>query len=174
MKDKIFIGIKLFLVAGISGLLLFFVNDFTEDKILENNVSKEESKYILIFPESESYEKVIINAGISTKIVAKNNDGQIIGTIYSANLLNDYGNISVLIGINLENEIVGIEYVELNQTPTYAVKVKEQQFLDKFIGNDTNTNYDDFDTRIGATYSATTVKDLVDLISKYHQEVNNE
>ena len=172
MKDKLIVGIKLFLVAGISGFLLFGVNNLTKDTIKENKRIREEQKYTLIFPEMATYEKTELDSGnIASSIVIMDESGTVIGTIYSASANNDYGSVSVLVGINDENEISKVEYSLLNQTPSYATKVNNPEFLGLFIGNAAGHDYSDFDVKVGATYSATTTRDLVDEISKYHEGV---
>lgn len=169
MKDKMIIGIKLFLVAALSGFILFGINYITKPIIDENRVKREEEKYALIFPEISTYEKVE-NAGIN-QITIYDENNTLLGYIYSSSMNNDYGSVSVLVGIDENSKIVKVEYALLNQTPSYASKVNNPEFLGKFVGNSTDENYSDFDVKVGATYSATTTRDLVDLISKYHEEV---
>lgn len=172
MKARIVVGIKLFLVAAVSGYLLFLINSVTKPVIDENKEIRERAKYSLIFPAMDSYEKTKIGEGVmDSVIVIKDADGIVIGSIYSAGANNDYGSIAVLIGIDKDSNIKGVEYATLNQTPSYASKVNNDEFVGRFIGNSTDTSYADFDVKVGATYSATTTRDLVDQISKYHEGV---
>ncbi|XMB86477.1 hypothetical protein RJG79_01380 [Mycoplasmatota bacterium WC44] len=169
MKDKIVIGIKLFLVAALSGFILFGINYITKPIIDENRVKREEEKYALIFPEISTYVK-IEDTGIN-QITIYDENNTLLGYIYSSTMNNDYGSVSVLVGINEYSEIVKVEFALLNQTPSYASKVNNPEFLGKFIGNSTDEDYSDFDVKVGATYSATTTRDLVEFISQYHEGV---
>jgi len=172
MKSKIIVGIKLFIVAALSGYILFLINSVTRPVIDKNRIIREEAKYSVIFPSMDSYEKIEVKEGLlEARIIIKDVDGVTIGSIYSAGANNDYGSISILIGVDKENNISGVEYTMLNQTPSYASKVSNEEFLNRFIGNATSTSYADFDVKVGATYSATTTRDLVDQVSKYHEGV---
>lgn len=171
MKEKIIVGIKLFLVAAISGGLLFLINRQTSPVIDANRIKREEEKYSLIFPEMADYEKEEVKTGsISSMITIKDESGNVIGTIYAASANNDYGSVSVLVGIDGDDEVVKVEFSLLNQTPSYASKVNNPEFLGRFTGNAASHNYTDFDVKVGATYSATTTRDLVEEISVYHGE----
>ncbi len=173
MREKIVVAIKLFLVAALSGGLLFLVNNLTEETIIENRIKREEEKYALIFPEMVSYEKEEVDSGnIASKITIKDENEIVIGTIYAASAPNDYGSVSILVGIDGEGKVSKVEYSLLNQTPSYASKVNNEGFLSRFIGNDANYDYTEFDVKVGATYSATTSRDLVAEISEYHGGAN--
>ncbi len=172
MKNRLVVGIKLFLVAAVSGYLLFLINQLTSPVIEENRIIREEAKYSLIFPDMDSYTKEEVKEGsIGDSITIFNSDGEVIGTIYSASANNDYGSVSVLVGIDSSNKVAAVEYSLLNQTPSYASKVNNPEFLGRFVGNATSDSYADFDVKVGATYSATTSRDLVEEISKYHEGV---
>ncbi|QVK21322.1 FMN-binding protein [Mycoplasmatota bacterium] len=169
MKNKLLIGLKLFVIAALSGLALYGVNELTEDTIIENRIKREEAKYALIFPDYYRNEKTP-DEGI-TQIAIYDEEDNLLGYIYSAGANNDYGSITVLVGVNDMNEIVKVEFASLNQTPSYASKVNNDSFLGRFVGNSTSDSYLDFDVKVGATYSATTTRDLVEFISKYHEGV---
>ncbi len=173
MKEKIIVAIKLFLVAALSGGVLFLVNNLTEDTIIENRIRREEEKYALIFPDMDFYEKEEVDSGnINSKITIMDEDGTVIGTIYAASAPNDYGSVSILVGIDGEGNVSKVEYSLLNQTPSYASKVNNPDFLGRFIGNSADHDYTEFDVKVGATYSATTSRDLVAEISEYHGGAN--
>lgn len=172
MREKLIVGIKLFLVAALSGGILFLINDLTAGTIEENRIKREEEKYSLIFPEMDSYEKEEVKQGsIASSITIKDETGTVIGTIYAASANNDYGSVSILVGIDGANTVSKVEYSLLNQTPSYASKVNNPEFLGRFTGNESSHNYADFDVKVGATYSATTTRDLVAEISAYHEGV---
>lgn len=172
MKERIVVGLKLFLVAALSGYVLFLINQLTSPVIEENRIAREEAKYALIFPDMDSYEKASIKEGfVNDQILIKDSDGMVIGYIYSAAANNDYGSVSLLVGIDQDKNVTRVEFSLLNQTPSYASKVNNPDFLGRFTGNATSTSYADFDVKVGATYSATTTRDLVDQISKYHEGV---
>ena len=172
MKTRIMVGIKLFLVAALSGYVLFLINSLTKPVIDENRIIREEAKYSIIFPSMDSYEKIEVKEGsLESRIIIMDVDGEVVGSIYSASANNDYGSIAILIGIDKDSNISGVEFAMLNQTPSYASKVNNAEFLNRFIGNSTSASYADFDVKVGATYSATTTRDLVDQVSKYHEGV---
>lgn len=167
MRDKLIIGIKLFLIAAISGFLLYYINDVTKPIIDENRIKREEEKYALIFPDLSTYEKTEFES--ITKVFIYDDEEALLGYIYSSGMNNDYGSISILVGINSDDEIVRVEFASLNQTPSYASKVNNDEFLGRFVGNNTDESYIDFDVKVGATYSASTTRDLIDYISKFHE-----
>jgi len=167
MKDKLIIAIKLFIIAALSGLALFYINRITDPVIKDNRIKREEEKYEVIFPGYDSYEKVEDDI---TQIALYDSEKTLMGYIYSASMNNDYGSITLLVGISEADEIVKVEYALLNQTPSYASKVENDDFLGLFTLT-TTSDFEDVDVKVGATYSAATTRDLVIMISDYHEEV---
>lgn len=170
---KLVIGLKLFGIAALSGALLYFVNGFTKPIIEEVQEQRAIEMYSNIFNDLDTFEVVTVDdTVIDYSVLIKDSSNNEVGTIYSASMNNDYGSITVLVGISIDGEIVGYEYSFMNQTPTYAAKILTDEFKANFISRTTSDSYDDVDVKVGATYSATTTKELIKAVVKYHKGVN--
>lgn len=170
---RILIGIKLFFVAALSGVLLYFVNSMTKPVIEANQIARATEMYSNIFPEMDSFETTAVSgSAVSSVVSIYDKAGESIGAIYSASMNNDYGSITLLVGIGADGEVVNLEYSYMNQTPTYAAKVQTDAFKSKFIGRVSGDSLTDVDVKVGATYSGTTTRDLVQAILDYHEGVN--
>lgn len=151
-------AIVLCLICGICALLIAFINTFTAPRIAENKIKAQEKACSEIYPNME-YEEVALNSAndaIEKKWVAKEN-GVVKGYIYSLNGKNAYGNISLLVGINLDGSTQRV--VLTTNTQSYAKKVKDHVNSSYNSGQVSDVN--SIDVKCGATFGATLVKDLV-------------
>ncbi len=165
------IALVLGLIAGISGLLIAAVNSLTEDKIAENELNKKNELVEEFFPDAdtksinwievdEKYSKV------EEKTEIKNKNGDIEGSVYVASGTNAYGEIILVLAVNNENEIIGIKYLSLNQTPGFGDKVDTDEYKDKYVGQEIESI--NVDAVSGATYSSNLVSDIVAEIGLAH------
>lgn len=73
------------------------------------------------------------------------------------------GGIHILVGINQNGEIAGTEFITCGETPGLGTKLRDKKeiFSDKFIGFTSDSNLDDVDNVIGATYSSKGMKEAI-------------
>ena len=75
--------------------------------------------------------------------------------------------LHLLIGINKDGQVSGVEVISVHDTPGLGTKVNDQNFLDKFNGLDSPDF--DVDNITGATYSSKGVKSAVSLAIQTYQ-----
>ena len=163
-------AIVLCLICGICAVLIAFINTFTAPKIAENKIKAQDKACSEIYPNME-YEEIAIDGAdeaIEKKWAAKEN-GVIKGYIYSLNGKNSYGNISLLVGINLDGSTEKV--VLTTNTQSYAKTVKKH--VNSSYNNGPVSDLDSIDVKCGATFGATLVKELVTIAVNDYKGGNN-
>ena len=147
------IAITLMLVAGIAGALIVFLNLFTAPIIEENNAKKEQTKLQEIYP-NETFETLDYTDS-TIKKVSKTTKGY----VYQVEGKNAYGNIVLLVGINLDGTVEKVVFLENGESFAQTVNDHvDATYQNKTINQET---IDSVDTKCGATYGAKLVKELV-------------
>lgn len=175
MLDKMKTTIVLVIIAAISGALIFAANELTKDTIIENRIIREENLYKEIFgldsDDIISYEKLTLDGDLAEEVTVKDSDGNIIGYVYKGDEKNNYGDIIVLIGVNLEGNIADVKISETTNTPNFVKKIKDD-YLSPFAGQDTfNVEFDD---KTGATFTYGSVSKFVEAAALYFQNRGDE
>lgn len=159
MKDKIKPTLVLTLICVIASLILVAAFEITKDRIAAQQQEKFKSSVEALFGECE-YKLLDDNFGADEiESIAVTEDGktafQICADGYSK------GGIEILVGIDENGKVCGIEFVSLGETPGLGTKVRDNSdFRKQFIGAD-STDYS-FDAITGATYSSKGMKNAVD------------
>lgn len=163
------VAFTLAILAIICGGLIALVNSITEPMIKEKNEKKEKETLNEIYPECEylvsdiiltkDNEKYTGKYTIESKYLVKSEE-ETIGTILKITGKNQFGVITIIIGINSDKDIKDIKIVQ--NTESYA-----QVINDHFESNYENLQtYDDLqnvDIYCGATRGAEMLKGLVEL-----------
>ncbi len=167
MKDKIKPTAVLTLICVIAALLLVFAHELTKDSIAEQQKRKFGDSVANLFGDCD-YELLDNNFGSSEiEKIAVTSDGkaafQICVDGYSK------GGINVLIGIDENGSVSGIDFISLGETPGLGSKVRDEaSFREQFIGA-SDTDYS-FDAISGATYSSKGMKHAVDTVLEVYNE----
>ncbi|MCF7926287.1 MAG: FMN-binding protein [Candidatus Izimaplasma sp.] len=174
MFDKLKTALVLVIIAGVSGFLIYNVNELTKDKIEANKTSREEAYYAEIFDTKDKikYTKTALDdVLIQEEIEITDTSGNVIGYIYKGTHSNNYGDITVLIGITIDDLISNVIISSTTNTPTFVQKLKDNNlanFSGQQIGSVT------YDSKTGATYSYTSVSQIVDSATQYYSENRGE
>lgn len=167
IKDKILPTIVLTIICAFAALLLTFAHEITKDSIAKQKELKFSSTVERLFGECE-IKMLGTNFGCDEiKNIAVTSDGktafEIVADGYSK------GGIDVLIGIDENGALSGIEFVALGETPGLGSKVRDEEwFRRQFIGA-----FDDsyrFDAISGATFSSKGMKRAVDTALRVYNE----
>ena len=151
-------AIVLCIICGLCAVLIAFINYFTAPIIEKNKIEAQNKACSEIYP-GLTYEEVELNgtdSAIEKKWIAKDGD-TVKGYIYSLNGKNSYGNISLLVGINLDGSAEKVVLTE--NTQSFASKVKNH--VKSTYNNGATADVDNVDVKCGATFGATLVKELV-------------
>lgn len=179
--------ICLICAAGISGMYML-----TNPIIEANNNKKELETVQSIFDSYDQSKSETITEGfsssyISKKIIARDQNNNDLGTIYTVAGKNDYGNISLMVAIKGES-IYRIEFLENGQSfganvnsflktnfPSSKENVIEGGFVtesETFEGELNFSNIDSIDVSCGATYGAKLIMELVNAAVEDSKGVN--
>lgn len=167
MKDKIKPTLVLTIICIISALLLVLAYESTKESIAVQKEKKFSSSVELLFGECEYtlLENNFGESGISAIAVTSDNKTafQMCVDGYSKE------GINVLIGIDENGEITGIEFVSLGETPGLGTKIRDNEnFIEQFMGASDNSYK--FDAISGATYSSKGMKKAVDTALRIYNE----
>ena len=166
MKKNIKTVITLFLISGISGLLLNTFNNFTAERIKENYINKIEKIAFSIYEEAESIEIINIDGYefVVSEIKCFNLDKVEVGSLFEVKGNNKFGSISLLVAID-NNFIKDVRVLSMNQS--YG-KTAKSFITNNFSEDISFTNLDNLDLKCGATTSAKLIKALLDDVVKVY------
>lgn len=181
----------LFVITLIAGLLLGFVYDITKDPIEKQKMAGKIEAYKVVYADAADFgyndninplvkdsanilKESGINFGnviIDEVVEAKDGSGNIIGYVVSSTTKDGYnGNISLSVGITIDGMIVGIEMLELNETPGVGMRAGEadykSQYKDKLVDSFVLTKNgksadNEIDALSGATITSAAVTNAV-------------
>lgn len=168
-KKVFIIAVTLMLVAGISGALIVCLNMVTEPIIAQNEIKLEKRKLQEVFPDAE-FKEVENNSEKIDKIYEVYNNDTLIGNVYKVSGKNAYGKIVLLVGVNPNNTIKNIVFME--NTESFASTVDDHLTNNYQKDGLTKDDVNAIDVKCGATYGAKTIKELVQICLDYKKEVN--
>lgn len=170
MKQKLLTGLTLFLIAAISGFSLDQVNSLTQPVIIEAREDRILTAYSTLFPLLETFEAADVNDGsaISSRVVVYDAQTNVLGYIYQVGAVNSHGSIALLVGINALGVVVDYVELEFNQTPGISAPARKSNYGFTYMSQPIDRDYDAVDVSIGATNSASTLRDLFVAVSAYH------
>lgn len=170
MKQKLLTGLTLFLIAAISGFSLDQVNSLTQPVIIEAREDRILTAYSALFPLLDTFEAADVNDGsaISSQVVVYDAQTNVLGYIYQVGAVNSHGSIALLVGINALGVVVDYVELEFNQTPGISAPARKSNYGFTYMSQPIDRDYDAVDVSIGATNSASTLRDLFVAVSAYH------
>ena len=167
MKDKIKPTLVLTLICVIASLLLVFAYELTKDRIADQKSEKFNSSVEALFGKTES--KVVnLKCGYDeVQTIAVTPDKKTVVQVCTDGY--SKGGINILVGIDENGAISGIEFVSLGETPGLGSKVRDQaDFRKQFYG--LTVPSESFDAISGATFSSKGMKHAVDTALKVYNE----
>ena len=157
MLYKLKIALTLLIVGLLSGGAIVFVHTMTEDRIQENRELAELEDYQEIFPDMASAEEEDIDHDvIDRRAKIYDADDEQIGEIYRGHDTNNFGDITVLVGITMDFEIKQVLVSQTENTPNYY----QDMPLENLAGQATDDIT--YDTNTGATASYNSVEMITD------------
>ncbi len=147
------------LVVLISISLLTFTNHITEAKREEQRELRVTEMLSEMFPDMNRYE-------FTDEIYVVYDDTDIIGYAYIAQGKGYGGYIDILVGLEDENTIKGINIIKHSESPGLGARIVEDEYRDQYIDldiADSEMNFDGgkIDSITGATISSKAVADAV-------------
>ena len=134
IKDIIIPTVALFLICLVSTALLAFTNDITQEKIELNAIETEKASRTLVLPNGVDYSEVTTLENGVTYCVGSDADGNETGYIFTTGAKGYGGTVGVMVGVDLEGNITGVEILSHSETPGLGANATKQEFKDRFIG----------------------------------------
>ena len=170
MLSKLKTAIVLVIIGAFSGFLIWGTNELTKQDISDAAFDREITAYKEIFDVDTIDED---NLGITEfeniiakEVVVYDLDGNVIGYVYQGFDNNNYGEVEVLIGIHLDGTIAKVIIQSTTNTVTFVKTIKDGH-LEPFTGQDASDVA--YDARTGATYTYTSVSDIVAASTAYYE-----
>lgn len=188
--EMVRLGLILVIYAVVSCTVLAVVNNWTNPKILQNQIDKANVAMKNVFPSADSFEMVenfpkSENSMISVSDVylAKNVD-EVIGAVCQV-AGPTYDKAKIIVGINRDGTISGVQFLELTDSPGFGLKAKDatfflsngKTFYGQFEGKNANNGFkigETFDAISGATITSQGVGELLATGTKVLLEVMGE
>lgn len=167
MLDKFKKALVLFVIGVVSGVSIWGVNELTYEQIDINVREKEEGFYKEIFNLDEDTVITFTETEVMTDLyeIEITSEGNLVGYVYKGMDNNNYGAITILVGIQ-NDEITSVIISDTTNTPNFVKKI-ENDFLDNFMGQAVdNVNYD---AKTGASYTYGSVSMVVNSSVQYYQ-----
>lgn len=153
VKNIVKLGLILFLICGISTGLLAFVNSLTAPVISENTKKQELIANKEVLPSADEFYSVTDEIS-----VGKDSSGNIVGYAVKVSKNGYGGEISMIVGVNCDLTVSGVEILSMSETPGLGAKAQDKNFLSQFAKKDKTMELKTDITAIsGATITSTAV-----------------
>ncbi|MBO5137102.1 MAG: FMN-binding protein [Spirochaetaceae bacterium] len=169
MKNMLKLGFALAAFASVACVLLALVNNFTAPVIAQAKAEEVNAALSVVFPEGDSFEKVAdftTDSSSSIKIedlyIAKKGNN-VLGAVIQATGPT-YDKATILLGMNMNRQITGIQFLSISDTPGFGQKATEPEFYTQFAGKSADDEFNvgsDVDAISGATITSRGVAQIV-------------
>ncbi len=153
-------ALPLTVICVVIAFILAFVNAVTADKIAQNVLKEKEEAILKIFPKTDSFEVAenefyadcVNDAG-----AVNDKDGNIIGYYADVSPIGFKGEISLIVGCDLEGKVIRAFCLSTTETPAVGTRATEDAYLQKYTSLTAN-EAEKVDTITGATISSKAVR----------------
>lgn len=166
------VGVILFVITAVAALILAVVNNFTAPVITENKKRAQEFAMKQVLPDALSFEVLSFEAEEGSTVKEIYEAGQV-GTVVKVSPSGYGGNIEMVVGIDNDLKVTGIEIVSQTETAGLGTNCTNDSFKSQFIGKTENikvvkngANGNEIDAISSATItSSAVVKGVNDALS---------
>jgi len=133
-KDILIPAVALLVICLVATTLLAGTNVITSEKIALNAVETEKASRMLVLPEGKNYGEVTtLESGI-TYCVGTDDSGNQVGYVFTAGAKGYGGTVSVMVGLDNDGVITGIEILSHAETPGLGANAVKPDFKNRFSG----------------------------------------
>lgn len=134
LKAVLIPTVALLIICLVATTLLAVTNSITAEKIALNAVETENASRVLVLPDGASYSEVVSMENGITYCTGYDKIGNEIGYVFTAGAKGYGGTVSVMVGMNNDGEITGLEILSHSETPGLGANATKPDFKDRFIG----------------------------------------
>lgn len=172
-------ALALVAITVVAGVCLSFVHELTEPTIEAAEAEERTASYREVFPEAADFispEEALSGATsidgvtIGEALFAVDSDGNIIGCVISSTSANGYvGNVTLSVGVDLENTVTGMKVTSMSESPGFGSHCQDEDFQAQFKGVSGEVTYvsggktqpNEIDMISGATFTTRAVTEAV-------------
>lgn len=134
MKESMKLGLILCVITAVCVGMLGLINQQTMPVIAQNKLGSQQLAMKMLIEEAKTFEVLedIQDEKIKEVYIAKS-DSEVIGSIVKVAPNGYGGEITVLIGFDLEGHIKGLKILSHTETPGFGASAPEPSFTDQFI-----------------------------------------
>jgi electron transport complex protein RnfG len=140
MKKIIHLGVVLFTVTAITGLILGAVNDITAEPIRRTQARLKAEALAAALPEAEAFSAVDLSSKGGSAIIrdvqAGSAGGKTVGHCITVAPSGYAGAIEIVVGINESGGLRAIRILSQSETPGLGAKAPLPEFSGQFAGKD--------------------------------------
>lgn len=132
-KDMVHLGLILFLITAIAGVLLGFSYEGTKNIIAQKKEAVNQAAYMSVLPEAKDLTKLQLPEGTSESVLEAYDGGdagyalKVVGSGYG-------GDIEIAMGIDREGSITAISIVSSSETAGLGQKASDESFKGQYAG----------------------------------------
>ena len=131
------VGVVLFLITAIAAAILASVNGFTAPVIAENKRIAEEAAMKAVLPDATEFVKAEY-AELTDSLVSAIYEGTGAGYVVKVNTNGYGGTISLIVGIDNEYKVTGVEVISQSETAGLGANCTKEDFRAQFVGKTEN------------------------------------
>lgn len=169
--------LALLIICLVATTLLAGTNMITKDKIAANAVETENASRSVVLPSAKTYGEVqTLDNGI-TYCVGTDVSDKTAGYVFTAGAKGYGGTVSVMVGLDTEGVITGIEILSHSETPGLGANAVKDDFKSRFTGksgeltvNKTSNDGQNIQAITAATITSKAVTEAVNMITEAFEQ----
>ncbi len=134
LKDILTPTIALFAICLVATTLLALTNSVTKDKIAQIAIDTEMSSRTLVLPEGKEFSETKTSENGVVYCEGKDENGEAVGYVFTTGAKGYGGTVGVMVGINAEGVITGVEIISHSETPGLGANAVKPEFKERFNG----------------------------------------
>lgn len=173
----------LFAITIVAGMLLGLTYEVTKEPIRIQNEKIKNAALQAVVTEAESFNPIDVNPGYAgvDGVYEAVSDGEVIAYAFEMTAFEGYGgDISLMVGVGMDDTILGIDIVKHAETPGLGAKSDEPEFKGEFAGEaaddltvvkySPSDNPGDVSSISGATITSRSVANAVNVATDYFDD----
>lgn len=181
MRDYLYLGLRLFIIALVGGLSLGATNAVTKGPIAEQNAAAANAARSYVLPIADTYERVEVSpegeyASIK-EVYAGTKDGARVGVTVKLVTKGFGGDMELTVGVAADGSITGIRVGTHSETPGLGAKAQDDAFAAQYVAKlaplavvKGAAGDAEISAITGATITSVAVTDAANLAAKFASE----
>lgn len=125
--------LALLLICIVATALLAWTNDITAARIAETERERAIASRRTVMPHADSFDEELSYDGL-LYCVARDAGGNVIGRVYTADAKGYGGTLRVMVGIDADGCVTGVEILAHSETPGLGANSTKPAFKSRFVG----------------------------------------